>query len=260
MKKITIKAPFKMEDIPVVGEFIIHSAEEDLAAINHATTDIDQAWLDGLRVKCERVKKRVPPLTKTSELKEVTRRLYKRMDDLRTELNMLEVKLLRAEDTLSIGLKGFGLSAIRKKISVKDTEGLLFAMTGMLQQVDANRAALEAKGFTEEQRAWFSAEMAEIRRGNELQQRMIAGRNGLTAANVILINDFWDDVSELAKIGRLVFKHDRARRMSYTLRALRHEVGGDRRRKKKEVPGSKVPGSKVPSSKGQEAGEGADKV
>ena len=49
MKKITIKAPFKMEDIPVVGEFIIHSAEEDLEAINHATTDIDQAWLDGLR-------------------------------------------------------------------------------------------------------------------------------------------------------------------------------------------------------------------
>ena len=46
----------KMENIPVIGGFVISRAQKDLARIMEAAPDMDQKYLDALTAKQETVK------------------------------------------------------------------------------------------------------------------------------------------------------------------------------------------------------------
>jgi hypothetical protein len=60
-----------MEEIPVIGRFVLDNVQRDLADFTQAAPDIDQAYLDNLSAKQDVVNSLVTRAEKTAELKVV---------------------------------------------------------------------------------------------------------------------------------------------------------------------------------------------
>ena len=189
---------YKMEDIPVIGGFVITRAEKDLTEITEAAPDIDKAFIDRLKEKKETVRK------------------------------LFEIKLNRAASQLKNPPQAFGLSNLRSQIRKRKAEGTLAALELMLHEVDANAAALEAKGFTKEMRDEYSAAIQAIDLDNDLQNEKMDERGELTMENKVIISDFWKGITELMVTGRLLYKDNPAKRKEYTFAVLHRRVGATR--------------------------------
>jgi hypothetical protein len=216
----------KKENIPVLGGFIIARAKKDLAEITAAAPDITIEYLDDLDAKKELVRALVQPIEKTGEMKEVTKHMYATMDNLKLKLNMFEIKLNRAQSQLNKPVAAFGLSNMRKHISKRNAEGLLTALQLMLREIAANKAALEAKGFTVAMQAEFEAAITSINADNEMQNEKFDERGELTLENKLVISNFWKGISDIMEIGRLLYKDNPVKLKEYTFTELYRRVGG----------------------------------
>jgi len=216
----------KKENIPVIGGFIIARVKKDLAEIAAAAPDITIAYLDDLDTKKELVRALVQPSEKTGEMKEVTKHMYATMDDLKPKLNLFEIKLNRAQSQLNKPVAAFGLSNVRKHISKRNAEGLLVALELMLHEIAANKVALEAKGFTQAMQTEFEAAITSINKDNGMQNEKLDERGELTLENKLVISDFWQGISELMAIGRLLYKDNPVKLKEYTFTELNRRVGG----------------------------------
>jgi hypothetical protein len=215
----------KKENIPVIGGFVITRAEKDLAEIIQAAPDINQAYLDALKVKQETVRIMVRPAEKTGEMKEVTKNMYTTMDGLRPKLNLFEIKLNRAADQLKKPPEAFGLTTLRKHIRSRKAEGVLSSLELLLHEIDANAAALEAKGFTQAIRDEFTTALNSINADNGLQNVKMDERGELTLENKLVISDFWKGISDIMGIGRLLYKDNPVKLKEYTFAVLNRRVG-----------------------------------
>ena len=215
----------KKENIPVIGGFVIARAEKDLADISQAAPDIDQAYLDALKVKQETVRVMVRPSEKTGEMKEVTKNMYATMEGLRTKLNLFEIKLNRAASQLKKPPTAFGLTTLRKHLRSRKAEGVLSSLELLLHEIDANAAALEAKGFTQAMHDEFTSVLNSINVDNGLQNVKLDERGELTLDNKLVISDFWKGISDLMAIGRLLYKDNPVKLKEYTFAVLNRRVG-----------------------------------
>jgi hypothetical protein len=215
----------KTENISVIGGFVLTRAEKDLAEINQAAPDINQAYLDALKVKQETVRIMVRPAEKTGEMKEVTKNMYATMRGLRTKLNLFEIKLNRAASQLKKPPKAFGLSILRKHLKNQKAEGVLSALELLLHEIDANAAALEAKGFTQAMRDEFTTALNSINADNGLQNVKLDERGELTLDNKLIISDFWKGISDIMGVGRLLYKDNPIKLKEYTFAVLNRRVG-----------------------------------
>jgi hypothetical protein len=214
----------RMENIPVIGGFVITRVESDLPEIHEAAPDVDQEYLDGLKAQKLVVAGLVRPWEKTTEMKEVTKRIRETLQSMRPKLNLLEIKLKRAEDQLQKSLDAFGLTPLRKQIKKGNVEGVLSALVVTLHEVDANMAALTPKGFTPAMRQWFTTVQAALSADNDLQNVKIDERGELTLENKVTISDFWKGISGLMGIGRLLYKDNPVKLKEYTFAVLHRRV------------------------------------
>ena len=216
----------KMENIPVIGGFVISRAQKDLARIMEAAPDMDQAFLDALTAKQETVKVLVRPREKTAEMKEVTRGMYAVMDELKPRLNLLDIKLQRAGQQLGKPADAFGLVAIRSHIRSRNAEAVIADMELLLHDLDANMHVLETKGFTAAMREEFVSAANAIFLLNGQQNEKMDERAELTQDNKLTISDYWKGISELMVTGRLLYHDDPVKLKEYTFAVLHRRVGG----------------------------------
>ena len=212
---------YKLEEIPVIGGFIIDRVEKDLAAFTGASPDIDQSFIDILKVKQENVTTMVTRNEKTGEIKAITKALHASMDSLKPRLDLLEIKLKRAGVQLAKPIAAFGLPKLRANIKSKNAEGSLAGLALLLREIDNNTAALQAKGFTAAMREEFAALLASISSYNKLQNEKIDERGELSAENNAMLLDYWRDIAELMSIGKLLYKDNAVKKKEYTFTALR---------------------------------------
>ncbi len=215
-----------MENIPVIGGFVISRAQKDLARIMEAAPDMDQPYLDTLTAKQEIVKALVRPREKTAEMKAVTRYMYTVMDELRPRLNLLEIKLQRAGQLLTKPAEAFGLGNIRRHIRSRNAEAMVAALELLLHDLDTNIKILESKGFTAAMREEFVSAANAIFLLNGQQNEKMDERAELTQENKLTISDYWKGISELMATGRLLYRDDPVKLKEYTFAVLHRRVGG----------------------------------
>ncbi|MBF9222726.1 hypothetical protein [Hymenobacter ruricola] len=167
----------------------------------------------------------------------ITARIETLLEALPQLLNRLEARLRRAEG-LTVAAKKFGVEAVRHDRNNDEHEGLAESLRTLLQNIEANQAALLAKGQTQ----------AEIDQLQELYDQLVADSTAqgsslsdqrlLTAANVTLYRALFAPMKHLLDDGKSLYQTaDKVKLQDYTLRKILQQV----RREQKDGDAAKGP-------------------
>jgi CRISPR/Cas system CSM-associated protein Csm2 small subunit len=164
----------------------------------------------------------------------ITARIDALLEALPQLLNRLEARLRRAEN-LTVAAKKFGIEPVRRDRNNHEHEGLADSLKTLLQNINANKAALLAKGQTQ----------AEIDQLQELYDGLVADSTAQgsslsdqrlhTAANVQLFRALYKPMKQLMDDGKSLYKTaDKVKLQDYTLRKILQQVRREQKEKGKE--------------------------
>lgn len=166
--------------------------------------------------------------------------LYEALPEL---LNRLEARVRRAEG-LTVPLKKFGIGDARQARNQGDKEDLAGDLKTLLQNLTANKDALEAKG----------QKPADTKKIQDLYDALVTSSTGqgtsvstqrqLTQANVKTINELEKLMQHLFNDGKSLYeRRDKTRLKDYTYKQLLKLVRRERQTGKDDVAGDKKLGS-----------------
>lgn len=220
----TRKFSLRIEEMPVVGGFLLKSLELDFAEFQAYSPDFNQDYKTNFQTKLEFVDGIVNPKKLQGELKKVTENMYSAIDGLRNPLLLLEGYIKRAEN-LTILPKDFGISGVRKELSNKDQEALLENLKTLFQNIDVNLAALQAKGFTQTAYNELKATRDFLKNGNQSQNQKLNEKQKLVEENIEVFNDLWDIMKDVMDTGKRISKSNSKLRIDdYTATKLKSRV------------------------------------
>ena len=154
----------------------------------------------------------------------ITARIDALLDALPQLLNRLEARVRRAEG-LTVPAKKFGIEPVRRDRNNHEHEGLADSLNTLLQNIEANKAALLAKGQTQAEIDQLQELYDDLVADSTAQGGALSTQRLLTADNVQLFRALYQPMKQLMDDGKSLYKtSDKARLKDYTLRNLRQQV------------------------------------
>ena len=154
---------------------------------------------------------------------EETRRLNAAAKALRQPLNLLDIQIGKAGQlkTLTVPAKDMGLRPVRTAISNRNIEGLDLALGGLIKLIETNQPALTDRGMKAQSLTDLRAARTSLGLSNTTQDSGRLEQVELTAENIKAANDLWEDVSEILRVGRLLYKEtNKKRAQAFTMARL----------------------------------------
>jgi hypothetical protein len=218
-----------LEEIPVLGEFVVNSAEKDINDFNSYSPGFTVDYLVPIKTKIDNCKELIKSSIIAKELKATTRQLYDKTKDLRGKLNALEGYLKLGADGLDIAVKDFNLKNVRLAITRCNIEGVVSNMNTALVVVKRNQPVLETKGLKPELIAGIETQLQEINSLNEKQNELTSKRNRLTDANIEKFNDLWSSLHPILNAAKAIYSEDKAKLKDYTVTQLLKRMNAAKR-------------------------------
>jgi hypothetical protein len=241
MKKPTYEFPCSIEELTPIANFVYTSFSRDLMQFTNFSPDFNPAYQASFQSEILVAESVTVPRKFTDELKKITDRQNTNMVQLQKPINRLEGYAKRAQAGLTIGVKDFGFSLLRKAINKHNSETLLNQLKATLQHVDDNLGALQAKGFTPDARLVFSDLQTMIKQDSQAQNDKINERGGQVQTNITVLNTLWIRLQDILMTGKIVFNEDRAKKKEYTMAALKKRIGQERKDKSTEPAAPAIP-------------------
>jgi len=215
----------KDEELPVICNFAVFSINRDLADFTAYSPMFNQEYVTGFEAKTKDVAELVAPKSETVEKKKITDRLYKTMDGLIGPVNYLKGYVEMAEETLNVSPIDFGLTPLRNGIKGKDAEKVLKNLQLVISNTDKYKEPLVAKGLSDPLISKFGDAKSSIAADKQKQYEITSKRKGIVQDNVGLLNDLYDQLSEILRIGKILYQHtDPAKLKDYTFTELMKQV------------------------------------
>ena len=249
MAPVTLKIKCRIEELPVLGGFLLSSMQGSLADFTAFSPDYNAAFMTAANADLAVVEALINPKQLTAELKVITTRMYSNMNALRSKIDLLEGYINRATG-LTIGKKDFGISDVRKKNNVGDVEGLVNALTFLLTNVANNLVAITAKGYTPAQNTALTTLKNDLKADNIAQNNKVNERNNKVVSNYGKLNLFWDKIADIADAGKRIYKSTAPNKVDdFTLAKLKSRMRQERNNTRFEgnitSGGSPLNGAKV---------------
>lgn len=215
----------KYEELPVLCGFCATSLARDLDDFTAYSPVFDESYLTAFKARIEAILKLDQPQSETVGLKVMTGQMYQRLDELITLVNYLSGYLQLAGKEVPVSADDFGLLLLRKSARSRDVENVL----KQLQTVDGNirkyQKALMAKGMTEELIARFVAAGKQLAEDKKLKYALVSNRAALVQKNMGLLNELYDQLTEICRIGKILYKQtDAAKLKDYTFARMMNQV------------------------------------
>lgn len=205
MAIVELKITCRIEEVPVLGGFLLTSMQVNLADFTGYSPDYNAAFMTAANADMALIEALINPKQLTAELKVITSRMYTNMTALRGKIDLLEGYIKRATG-LTMDKKDFGISTVRAKNNNGDVEGLVAALTYLLSNVSANMVALTAKGYTAAQHTSLTTLKDDLKADNIAQNAKMNDRNNKVIANYGAINAFWDKIVDISDAGKRIYK------------------------------------------------------
>jgi hypothetical protein len=229
----TKKFNCKMEEVPVIGSFILESLENNITDFQDFASDYTQEKVTAIRTKRNYCLDLEKSNSVTQQLKSATGTLLEKEKELRPSLNKLEGYVKRASNELDITPESFGIATVRTAISKGNDEGVITEMKNVLKHATRNQPALVSKGMKPEFLTELSAAVAEIDTLNNLQNSLINKQIATTSANVKDYNELWDMITKVCEDARAIYKGvDEVKLKQFTIAALIKRVNAEGSTKK----------------------------
>ncbi|MDR2126326.1 MAG: hypothetical protein LBP63_05820 [Prevotellaceae bacterium] len=221
--------PCKLEEVPVIGEFVVNSAERNIDDFSAYPAVFNPDYFATLRSKIEVCKDLLQSSAITNELKFVTNQLYRKVGNFRVAVNVLEGYFKLGANRLDIAVKDSGIKEVRNDITRGNVEGLFANMQTALAAVKRNQIALNAVGMKQSLLDEINNQLRTIRELNEQQNGLIGNRNSLTVENVEKFNDLWNSLKPILNAAKIIYKGvDEAKLKDYTVSQLRKRINAER--------------------------------
>jgi hypothetical protein len=230
----TKKFSFKIEELPIVGEFILERVSKDIADFLAYSSLFTPDYLATIQKKIVVCKEVVASSTVTKELKAVTQQLGNKSKGLRIKMNVLEGYLKIGAKELDILLEDVGLKGVRRDITNNNTEGLILNVQKSLTAVKRNQPVLATKGMKPELIVDIETHVQEIDALNVKQNNMISDRNRLTKSNIESFNDLWDSLHPVLDAAKAIYRGvDDVKLKDYTIAQLKKRINAEGKREVK---------------------------
>jgi hypothetical protein len=214
--------PCKIEDVPVIGEFVVNSVERDLNDFSGYSSLFTIDYLVSIKIKIGVCKELVKSSVIAKELKFATQKLYDKSNNLRVKLNTLEGYLKLSADDLDVAVNDVNIKSVRQNISRGNIEGVLSSMKTALVAVKRNMPALEAKGLKQSLIDEIETQLQEINSLNDKQNELISKRNRLTSENIDKFNDLWSSLKPIFDTAKAIYRGvDDVKLKDYTIAHLK---------------------------------------
>ena len=251
MAQVELKIQCRIEELPVLGGFILSSMQGSLADFTAFSPDYNAAFMTTSNADLAAVEALINPKQLTKELKVITKRIYSNQTLLRSKLDYLEGYINRATG-LTLDKKDFGISEARKKNNIGDIEGLIGALSFLIGNVNiaANLTALAAKGFTPTQNTALTTLRDALKADNLAQNNKINDRNNKVIVNYGRLNAFWDRIIDVTDAGKRIYKVTAPNRLDdFTMTKLKARIRQERNNTRFEgavmSSGSPLKGAKI---------------
>jgi hypothetical protein len=175
--------------------------------------------------KIDSVDELLTPKVETDELKKITKRLYRTMDNLVEPITKVRGYLSLAKDSAGVSAKDFGLTSLRQKIVSRDSEGVRQNLLVVNSFLDKYRTQLTAVGLGDDVIRLFNSSVASITGDNQLQFDIISKRKATVQKNLKVLNDLYKQLMDILNIGKSLYQvTDAAKSKEYTFNKLLRSV------------------------------------
>lgn len=201
-----------------------------LADFTAYSPDYNAAFVTQFNTDLTAIEALINPKQLTDELKVITKRIYTAQDNLRPKIDFLEGYINKATG-LTMDKKDFGISDVRKKNNDGDIEGLISALTFLLNNVSntTNLPAIQAKGYTNAQHTALITMRDNFKSNNLAQNNKINDRNNKVTSNYVKINAFWDKIMDVSDAGKRIYKTTAPNRLDdFTIARLKKRINQER--------------------------------
>lgn len=212
-EEITKKFKCRNEELSVIANFLKGNFVNDQSDFLNHSPDYDAVFLTGFETKITQVEGIVFPQNLIKALKVITDRVYNNMNSTRDYANKIEDYVNRATDPLTVNKEDFGIKEVRNEINQGDAEGYNTKMVILLQNVDANLAALTNRGYTATQRTEIGTLHADVKADNILQNAKMEEKEDLVKVNMNVLNDLWAIMSGIMDTGKILYRLSNAEKL-----------------------------------------------
>jgi len=228
MEKIRLILDCRIDEVTIIGQIIMDCYQRDLADFQaYKPSKYTPDFFTALEAKKGVVAELVNPVVLTGQLKLITLDIAKNVEGLRETMNLLEGYVADASP-LTVGVKDFGISGVRKKVNSGDVEGLDGALKTLITNTGDNLTALKEVGYTDDMYAALKATKQSIFDENAAQIVKEDEISALSVNNIGVINDFLKDIKGIMDDGKRMYKtKDAVKLKDYTFadikKRLRHD-------------------------------------
>ncbi len=225
----------KDEELPTIGGYVNFSANRDQADFLAYSPVFNPEYFTLFGNRVAAVTELVIPQGEIKAMKAITARLYTNMDGLTAPMDHLVGYVNLAKEKIHISATDFGLTALRRKATAKDAEGVMQYLRLVIANIAKFRDALVEVGFTDELEGKFTAALAEINADNQTQYEMTRNRQAIVSANIDVLNDMFTQMMKICDIGKRLYKESAPRKtLEYTFADLKRKVRNEHKGKGKD--------------------------
>lgn len=221
----------KDEELPMVGTLVCSSLETDLPDFTKYSSGFDANYVAGMKQKITLVNELIAPEEETVVRKVITSRIYATMSNLTDPVNRLEGYVTLAHDALQMSPADFGISKLRQGIKSRDVGDVLDALHLISDHIIRYKEPLVQKGLTEEIIASFINSSTSLSSDKTEQYRILNNRKAIVQNNIATLNNLYEHITEVMKIGKILFKNDAVKMQQYTfstvLKSVHHNTKGN---------------------------------
>jgi len=215
----------KDEELPIVAKFVAFSLKRDLADFTAFSPKFTTSYVTDFETRITTISDLLEPQAETLAKSQITARYTATMAGLIDPINRISGYIKLAKADLNFTDASFGLSALRKSIEKNDVEGAIANLHIVLANINTYKAQLAAQGLTDEFIGGLTAAWQSMAADKQQQYEIISNRRSIVQNNVSLLNDVYNQITEINSVGKILYKGtDNAKLSDYTFSDLLKKV------------------------------------
>jgi hypothetical protein len=215
----------KDEELPVICRNALLNMRKDMRDFAAYSPIFNEDYARIFAEKIDSVDELLTPKIETDELKKITKRLYRNMDNLLDPITKVRGYLHLAKDSVGVSAKDFGLTLLRQKIASRDSEGVRQNLLVVNSFLDKYKTQLTAVGLGDDVIRLFKSSVASISEDNQRQFDILNRRKDIVQKNLKILNDLYKQLMDILNIGKSLYQvTNAAKSKEYTFNTLLRSV------------------------------------
>lgn len=228
----------KYEELAPIGKFLLFGLRRDLTEFSVFSSKFDDVYANETETKITNVENLVDPKSETLAKSLITNRMNETLAGLSEPIGKVDGYLKLAKPALGITASAFGISELRRKINAKDVEAVVKQLSSLLANISKYKDALAAQGLTDQVTEVLNTLLTSLKNDSLERYEILSNRRLTVQNNIGVLNDLYARITEIAAIGKILYKKDPVKLSEYTFSSLLKKVRQIEKSKKEETESS----------------------